>query len=93
MTQKDWEQTSSKNVYEWRAKAVQTDRHLLAGIWETYTYKDKFGNEITEHHCLPRPSKQLINDIKKLEEKYKKKQEYFLDKSIKLLKEELKGVK
>ena len=93
MTQKDWIQTSSKNVNEWRAKAVQTDRHLLAGIWETCTFKDKFGNEITEHHCLPRPSKQLINDIKKLEEKYKKKQKFFLDKSIKLLKKELKGVK
>ncbi len=92
MRKKSWEETSSINEYEWKAKVVRTDRNLLESIWETYTYKDNFGNEITEHHCLPRPSKQLIEDIKKLEEKYKKKQKYFLDKSIKLLNNKLKGI-
>ena len=92
MTQKDWEYTSSKNVDEWRAKAVQSDRHILYGIWGTETFKDQFGIERTQHFCLPTPSKELLKDIKKLEEKYKKKQKYFLDKSIKLLNKELKGI-
>ena len=94
MRKKYWEETSSKNVYVWRAKAVQNDRRLLSGIWETYTYQDQYGREITaEHHCLPRPSKQLIKDIKKLEEKYKNKQRSFQNQSINLLKKEIKGLK
>jgi len=92
MTKKYWVDTKSKNQYEWKAKAVESDRGLLESIWGTYTYKDNFGNEVSEHHCLPRPSKQLIEDLKKLTEKYRKRRNAFIDKSIGLLKKELKGI-
>ena len=93
MTKKYWEQTSSSNDYEWKAKAIECDRGLLEGIWGTETFKDNNGIEITEYHCLPRPSKQLIKDLKKLSEKYKERRNSFINKSIVLHTKELKGMK
>lgn len=92
MTKKLWERTSSKNEYEWKAKAIESDKGLLEMIFGTETFIDHWGFKRTVHHCSPSPSKILIKDLKKLFEKYEKKQKNFLNKSIKLLNKEMRGI-